>query len=306
MNLKPSTHASTDGFSAVEVLVAMTITSVFAAAALSIAFSSQGLLEADERRTTVNQNLRAGIDLLGIDIRQAGERLPGDAPAIQIMDGSSGAPDSLMLRRNQLDYVMPLCKNINAGSSADSVFVGKKKITGKVPPGCYPVPDANGDGWPDNLEAWRNYRIANGGSVVAYIHNPITGLGEFFTYDAEDNSTFHLHKANGASWQHDYLMNEEPRIYILEQKEFRLLDGVLQCVINDDTSNALNLVSHIEDFQLQAIFTDGTVQQSFGGTDDWIELQSIEVALVGQIQGKDTRFERTLVSRFFPRNILSN
>ena len=227
MNLKPSTHASTDGFSAVEVLVAMTITSVFAAAALSIAFSSQGLLEADERRTTVNQNLRAGIDLLGIDIRQAGERLPGDAPAIQIMDGSSGAPDRLMLRRNQLDYVMPLCKNITAGSSADSIFVGKKKITGKVPPGCYPVPDANGDGWPDNLEAWRAYRIANGGSVLAYIHNPITGLGEFFTYDAEDNSTFHLHKANGANWQNDYLMNQEPRIYVLTVTEMLRQRGVV-------------------------------------------------------------------------------
>ena len=60
MNWKLSTHVSTDGFSVVEVLVAMTITSVFSAAALSIAFSTQGLLDADERRTTVNQNLRAG------------------------------------------------------------------------------------------------------------------------------------------------------------------------------------------------------------------------------------------------------
>ena len=306
MNWKRSTHVSTDGFSAVELLVAMTITSVFAAAALSIAFTSQGLLEADERRTTVNQNLRAGIDLLGIDIRQAGERMPGDAPAIQIMDGASGASDRLMLRRNQLDYVMPLCKDINGGSAADSVFVAKKKITGKVPPGCYPVPDSNGDGWPDNLEAWRDYRIANGGSVLAYIHNPITGLGEFFVYDAEDSSTFHLHKANGDSWQHDYLMNQDPRIYILEQKEFRLVDGVLQCIINDDTSGALNLVSHLEDFQIQAIFTDGTIQQDFGGTDNWVNLQSLEVALVGEMQGRDSRFERTLISRFFPRNVLSN
>jgi len=306
MSWKRSTRDSTDGFSVVEVLVAMTITSVFAAAALSIAFSTQGLLEADERRTTVNQNLRAGIDLLGIDIRQAGERLPGDAPAIQIMNGTSGAPDRLMLRRNQLDYVLPLCKDITGGSSADSVFVAKKKITGKVPPGCYPVPDANGDGWPDNLEAWRNYRIANGGSVQAYIHNPITGLGEFFIFDAEDSSTFHLHKANGASWQHDYQMNQDPRIYILEQKEYRLQDGVLQCMVNDDTSSVLNLVSHLEDFQIRAIFNDGTVQQTFGGTDDWVRLQSLEVALVGQIEGKDTTFERTLTSRFFPRNVLSN
>lgn len=306
MSWKRSTRDSIDGFSAVEVLVAMAITGVFAAAALSIAFSTQGLLEADERRTTVNQNLRAGIDLLGIDVRQAGERLPGDAPAIQIVDGASGATDRLLLRRNQLDYVLPLCKNINAGSSADSIFVGKKKITGHVPPGCSPVPDANGDGWPDNLEAWRAYRIANGGSATAYIHNPITGLGEFFIYDAEDNSTFHLHKANGTSWQYDYEMNQDPRIYILEQKEYRVQDGVLQCIINDNTSGALNLVSHLEDFQVQAIFTDGSVQQTFGGTDDWVELQSLEVALVGEMQGKDTRFERTLVSRFFPRNILSN
>lgn len=306
MNWKRSTRDSTDGFSVVEILVAMTITSVFAAAALSIAFSTQGLLEADERRTTVNQNLRAGIDLLGIDIRQAGERLAGDAPAIQILDGVSGASDRLMLRRNQLDYVMPLCKDIHGGSAADSVFVAKLNTSGPVPSGCYPVPDSNGDGWPDNLEVWRDYRIANGGSVLAYIHNPITGLGEFFIYDAEDSSTFLLHKANGDSWQNDYLMNQDPRLYILEQREYRLLDGVLQCIVNDDTAGALNLVSHIEDFQVQAIFNDGSMQQTFGGTDDWVRLQSLEVQLVGQIEGKNTRFERTLTSRFFPRNVLSN
>lgn len=301
-----SSRVCSDGFSVLEVLVALTATGVIAGATLVIALSSRGMFETDQYRTTVNQNLRAGLDLLGIDVRQAGERMPWDAPAVQIIDGASGAPDELVLCRNMLDYVLPVCKDINAGTSADSIFVGKKKVTAKVPPGCYPVPDDNGDGWPDNLEQWRNYRIANGGSVLAYIHNPISGEGEFFVYDAEDNSTFHLHKDNSDNWDYDYPVNQNPRVYMLEAKRFRLDADILQSVINDDTANALNLVNHIEDLQIRAFLKDGTIVNSLTGGVYWTDLESLEVTLVGEAAFGDRTMERTVVTHYFPRNILSN
>jgi hypothetical protein len=241
-----------------------------------------------------------------VDVRQAGERLPGDVPALEILDGASGAPDRLILRRNMLDYSLPLCRDINGGTSADSVFVAKKKITGKIPPGCAPVGDDDSDGWPDNMQAWKDYRISNGGIVKIYIYDPIVQQGEFFLYDAEDNSTFHLHKYNADHWQNDYLISNGSRMYMLEQQEFRLLNGVLQSVINDDTSNALNLVNHIVDFQARAFFSDGTVQTTLGPADDWTELKSVEVRLVGAADLRNRTMNRNLSARFFPRNILSN
>ena len=291
-----------------ELIVALGVTVILVGAALTLALSTRGMFDTDVHRTAVNQNLRAGMDLLGIDVRQAGERLAFDAPAIEIVDGSGSQADRLTVRRNQLDYVLPLCKDINAGSNADSVFIARKKIpgSGRVPQGCIPVPDENGDGWPDNLEAWRDYRIANGGAILAYIHNPVTQEGEFFVYDAEDKSTFHLHKANSEKWQYSYTANQEPRIYILEQREFRLEGDILQCIINGDTSGALNLVNRIKDFQAHAIYKDGTVKSALGAGDLWVDLESVEITLSGSETFGQRELERTVVSRFFPRNILSH
>jgi type IV pilus assembly protein PilW len=291
----------------IELLVALTVVGVIAGATLTIALSSRGMFETDRQRTAINQNLRAGIDLLGIDIRQAGERLPFDAPAVTIVDGAGGAPDTLILRRNMLDYVLPVCKKITAGSSADTVFVARVTVppSGKIPQGCKPVPDEDSDGWPDNLQAWRDYRIAQGGEILAYLHNPVTEQGEFFVYDDEDASTFHLHKSNADSWQHSYSINQEPRIYILDQRSF-LLDGdVLQCIINEDTAGALNLVNHMRDFQVQAVFQDGSTASTLAGK-QWTDLESVEVMLVAGESFAMRDMDRTVVTNFFPRNVLSH
>ena len=300
-----STPDSSSGFSIIELLVALSVGSLIAGAAMAITLSSQRMFQTDQNRTTINQNLRSGMDLLGIDVRQAGERLPHDIPAIEITDGASGAPDTMTLRRNILDPVLPVCKSINSGSSADSIFVGKKKVTGKVPAGCNPVPDSNGDGWPDNLEVWREYRINNGGVVLAYIYNPTTHVGEFFQYDQEDNSTFHIHRLNSGSWVHDYDITDQARIYIIEQQTFRLQADVLQSVVNGDTSNAMNLVSRVQDFQVHAHLQDGTVLDAMSSSSEWSNLNSIQITLVGGSKFGGRSMQRELSTHFFPRNVLS-
>jgi prepilin-type N-terminal cleavage/methylation domain-containing protein len=300
-----STRGSSDGFSIVELLVALTVFSLIGAASLALATSARKVFEQDRNRTAVNQNLRSGIDLLGIDVRQAGERMPGKGPAIDITNGASGAPDTLTLRRNLLDYVLPVCKNVNSTSAKDVVFVAKKG-GGSVPPGCSPVPDSNGDGWPDNIEAWRNYRIANGGSVLAYIYNPVTHTGEFFHYDDEDNSDFHIHRANLENWHNDYPVSQQPSIYIIEQKQFRMSGDLLQYIVDDDTDHPVNLVNRLTDFQCRALLDDGTIVDTLPMGTDWSHLQSVEVKLVGSATFSGRTLRRTLMSRFFPRNILSN
>jgi type IV pilus assembly protein PilW len=286
--------------------VAMTVTLIVLGTVFSLAFSSQDVFETDKQRTQLNQNLRSGIDLLGIDVRQAGERLPGDAPAIEILDGVDGAPDTLILRRNMLDEVLSVCKEIDAGSSADSVFTARKDASGHYPPGCAPADDLDSDGWPDNLQAWRDYREAHGGVVQAYIHNPAKHVGEFFLYDAEDISTFHIHKYNDDAWQYDYDLPDNSRVYILEQRRFFVEDGVLKCVINEDTDNALNLVSHIADFQCGAVQADGSLRPSMSAAEAWSTLEAVEVSLVAESKWEERSMSRALTTRFFPRNAMSN
>jgi type II secretory pathway component PulJ len=298
-----------NGFSLVELLIAMTVTLAISAAVMTLAFSTQDVFEADKHRTTVNQNLRSGIDLLGIDVRQAGERLPEDAPAIEIIDGANGAPDRLILRRNMLDAVLPVCNPVIAGGSAvDAVYCSFTNASGHYPPGCAPAPDLNSDGWPDNLEAWRDYRMNNGGVIEVYIHNPAQDYGEFFKYDAEDASTFHIHRLNdGTSWDYSYDAADNPRLYILEQKEFYVEDGVLKARVNGRTGEVLlNLVSHIQDFQATAIMKDDTVLSALGSSADWSDLSAIEVTLEAESGYKDRTINRETTTRFFPRNVMSN
>ena len=95
----------------VELLVTLTVTLLIAAGVLSLALSGRRMYEVDEARTRVNRSLRGAGAFLVADIRQAGERLGDDFPAIEIIDGASGAADQLILRRNLLPAVFRVCSD---------------------------------------------------------------------------------------------------------------------------------------------------------------------------------------------------
>jgi len=304
MPQKPSTRTSDSGLTYIETLIAMSLTLVLLAGGLALALTSRGIFDKDQNRTVVNQNLRSGMDLIGMDIRQAGGGLPADMPALLIQDGTSGAPDTLTLRVKQLDDVLPVCADIVSGTTIDTVTVAKN--SGTIPPGCPPVPDNDADTWPDNMGAWRTHRIANAGAVWAYIYNPATKVGEFFQYDSEDSGTFTLHKANGDAWANNYNTADQARVYILEQRQFQLGgSGILECAINQDTANPLGLIEGVLDFQARALFQDGSSQASLAATDAWADLESIEIIITGRKDDEGHIVERSLINNFVPRNVLS-
>jgi len=285
-----------------ELLVAVTLAMIIGGAALALALASRDMYETDLARTRVNQNLRSAMDFLGIDIRQTGERLPAGFPALLLTDGASGAPDTLAVRRNLVSAVMPLCQSIAVGSSAAQIYVAQ----GTTPPqGCAPVPDDNADGFPDNMGVWRQYRLARGGEVSAYLYNPVNNSGQFFRYDNEDGTNLFLHKADSDTWQFDFPVGDMCRIYILEERSYGLSGELLQITFNGDTANPVNIVDHVSDFQAFARLNDSSIVQSFAATDDWLDLRAIGVTVQGQAEHGDAVIDRTWSSEFFPRNILS-
>lgn len=307
---KPSTHKYTSGFTLMEMVITLLVTSIIVAAALALTVSVRNLYLTDQPRMSLNENLRGGMEVIAADIRQAGERLPTDPliPAnilpIEIVNGASGASDTLYLRRNMVDAVLPVCGDIHAGSNIDAIKVAMPSA--HPPAGCGPVPDNNGDGWPDNLEAWRNYRITNGGTsgiVRIYIFDPVTGVGEWVSYDAEDASTFKLHKTTGA-WQNNYPTSDHPRVYALEEREYQLSGDRLQLVKNQ--LDTYDVTADMTNFQVQAIMQDGTVLDSFGAADNWLNLKSIKVTLSGLVKTNNKQHAGSLTMQLFPRNILSN
>lgn len=322
-------HNSNSGLTLVELLVAMLIAFIVLGMALQIAIYNRKLYLEDQVRNTVNQNLRAAIDIVGTDVKQAGEQIPDTLfPVITIQqdntDVSGVQASELVIRRNLIGTSLPVCKNINAGSNTDVVFVAGNGGGGATPPGCNPI-DNDGNGWPDNLDLLRNYRLSHGGQISLYIYDG-NGNGEFFTYNTEDNSNFKIHKANNEHWQYNYNTNGS-RIYLMEERRYRLCqptqltlnncsslangNNVLQLVTNG--TNRVNLVNALTRFQVQAFMQDDSVQQTFPAAGlNWSQIKAIRVGITSSDPGQNslittkTAPAKLHISQvFFPRNILS-
>ncbi len=300
MMSRPCSPNSSSGFSVVELLVTLTIIVWVGMAALSMAMSGRDLFEVDQARVRLTQNLRASMEYLVGELRQAGGRLGSDFPAIVVLDGTSGAPDTLKVRHNLEDSVLRLCQDIFTGDTDVQVYMAQ---TSTPPPGCAVDADDDSDGWPNNLQAWKTFR--NSQPVRAYIYNPVSGLGEFFDYIGEDNSSYYL-QADSIVWQNDYPVTDEPRIYLLEEQRFQLSDGMLQLTLNDDSNTTVNIADALEGFQLIAHFQDNSQQTSMGFSDIWADLRAIEVRLDGRVQVRGGNYiDRSWTSEIMPRGVLS-
>lgn len=308
---KPSTRSCADrmstrsqsGASLIEMLVAVTVAGLVAAGALSMALSTRRLYSTDERRTDLNQQLRTGMDLLGVELRQSGQGLPQDFPALEIADGGGTNPDTVTLRRNLHGTVLPVCGAITAGTSVDELRAADSG--GSPPAGCTPLADTDADGWPDNIDEWRDHRTAQGGAVDIYVFNPVSGAGQFVEFDGDGSTGDFLGVDSPASWQISCLVTEQCRAYILEEHRYVVNAGVLRYSINGNVADTIDLIDHVTGFQAVARFVDGSSQNTLAIADDWSELRTLEITLSGQVVVEQRTIDRTLTSAFLPRNVIS-
>lgn len=312
ITLKQFTRNLDSGFTLVELLVSMVVATIVISMAFSAVLYNRRLYVEDQARINVNQNLRAAMDFIGTDIKQAGERITdANFPVIRITGGSE-----LVLRR-RLDFpILPVCQAI-AVSSTNRVFAASSAAT--PPPGCNPLPDSNSDGYRDNLEAWRNYRCKQDNvtgcqgnileTVKAFIYDG-NGNGEYFDYVGENGTTFELQKlATNPAWQYAYTTGAGG-IYLLEERKFNLLNNILQLSIDGKTPQ--KLVNQLSTFEVKAVLQSnptGSGKGTFPETGDrWQQINSINVNLTAiappeQLNIKTSRL--TASEKFFPRNALS-
>jgi prepilin-type N-terminal cleavage/methylation domain-containing protein len=172
------------GFTLVEILVALGIASLLLGVILSTTLGHRRLYVLDQNRTAANQNLRAALDILVADLRQAGERLPLDFPAVEVRNGTE-----LVLRRNLFDVVLSLCDRNGISGNQDNIPVADRNpprnASTEYIEACR-FRDEDGNGFDDRIDAWRNYRCGLDGDpacqtgnrrevVRVYIHDPSTG-----------------------------------------------------------------------------------------------------------------------------------
>ncbi len=310
MKSKRFTRSCSSGFTLTELLVAMAITVAIGGGALTLALSSRRMYDVDQARTRANRHLRAAGDFLVSDLHQAGERLSDDFPALEIVNGGIGAPDELFLRRNILSTVLRVCSDVSGTNRDIEVAWKPTHPLAPAPAGCAPLADDDANGWPDNVDAWRNYRQSNGGLVLAYIYNPVTKLGEFFWYrrDVDAPDAYVVRKKVGTGvWLNSYSLADQSRLYILEERRYRLTGDLLQLIVNGDVTNPTNLVDRMQAFQVRAIYPAATLDSLRAGDVgyNWVGMDSIEVQLEASVPYRDRQVARAWTSRIMPRNILS-
>ena len=96
------------------------------------------------------------------------------------------------------------------------------------------------------------------------------------------------------------------RIYILEERRYRVMNETLQLVLDLDTANPIHVVDGLTDLQLTAVFTDGSEQATLGFGDVWGDLAAVRLQMSGVAATDNGRLlERAWTTEVLPRNVLS-
>jgi len=280
---------------------------VILGATFSSAITGKKILNREFKTTKLTQNLRSAIDLIGIEIRLAGEQLPANLPAIELINGVGSEPDQLILRRNLLSEVLTVCTNLSSGQANSQVIfaTGDGTVaTGITSPACI----FSDPGQITNLNAWRNFRLAQGGAMQAYIYDVVSKQGEFFPYHTEGSTAdiFFIGRTFGA-WSRNYPYISSS-LYLLEENRYRLVDGSLEIIHNTNWSSPSRIISSLTNFQVLVYFTDGTTATELPSTGSrlWTEIKNIEVTIEGEEKTGANTIKKRISSSFYPRNILSN
>jgi type IV pilus assembly protein PilW len=295
-------HSSTRGFSLVELLVVMTLGLMLTGMILSSTILHNRTFRKDLVRTRIEQNLRGAFEIIGTQIRQAGERLPGSFPAIELVDNGSSGSDVLTLRRSLLDG-LTVCRDITAGSTLLQVYLNNT-VSG-APPACTTT------GQSSVLTTYTTYREEYGEPPPAYIWNLSAKQGELFYYSSETNSgnNVWLTRQNGF-WANAYPALGA-MVFVIDEWKFQRSTAsgetdIIEVIQNNDTANKQKLVFGITDFQIVLNMKDGTTKTSYTQSEDWTLIKSIAITLTAQDTYRGTPITRSLSAEFFPRNILSS
>lgn len=289
-------NSGSGGFTLPELMVAMFLSLVVGALMLSSTLANKQAYNYDLKRIMLDQNLRSGMDILGGAVRVAGENLPTSFPAIEIVNGSGADPDELIIRRNLLDEVLSVCSPIVATSGALQVYFA---VGGATTSAC------TYSGQTHNYTTWSAYRSSKGGNVRAFIYDVAAKQGEFFNYTNEGTtgSSYYILRSGGG-WTYSY-PTASSSVYLLEEWRIKLNSGILSIEENGIPSAPKNIISGVSNLQVSAFMSDGAVKTSFLRTDDWSEIEAIELTLSASTTYKKKPLNRALTTRFFPRNILS-
>ena len=282
------------GFTLLELLVSLALGGIILGLTAGTVVGAKKMYKRDALRTRINQDLRSSIDLIGTNIRIAGENLDSPFPAVEVIDGANGAPDQLILRRNTQDEVLKVCSPINSGTTTAVTFANGAQA------GCSYSDNTH------NFNTWKDLRLSENGQIWAYIFDSASKAGEYFLYSNEtDSGTEYSLQRSGGTWNSDYSASASA-VYIIEEWKFQMNQDLLQVVLDSNEAEPLNISYGLKDFQVQIELRDGAQLSEFDQFQDWTQIKHIQISLNAEAAFEKKTIKRSLSAKFFPRNVLSN
>jgi prepilin-type N-terminal cleavage/methylation domain-containing protein len=107
------------GFSLMELIIGMAITSIIAALASQALLQTQNSFNKDQQKLATNQKTSSILEIIGREVRQAGELITDSGfPVIQVkpLTTTSGGPVSLIIYRG-VSAPLPVCQTYPAGTA---------------------------------------------------------------------------------------------------------------------------------------------------------------------------------------------
>lgn len=281
------------GFTLIELLAATSAGLLILSFAVPFTSMFRDTMGNDIAKSRISSSLRGGMDIIGADIRVAGENLPSVFPAVELTNGASGAADTLYLRRNLLDEILPVCAASAAGATTIT-FANNSTVAG-----------CSYSGQTTAYNSWRNYRISQGGTVRAYIFNTVTKLGEFIRYnnDVNGGTSYSVRTASGLTRAYPA---GSSAMYMLEEWRINLASNSIQIQTNQDATTLGTISFGITNMQVSILMQDATTKTAFTTADAWDQIKSIDLTLTGVDEYRNQNITRSLIGKFFPRNVLSN
>lgn len=306
------------GFTLIELLVSMVLIALILWAVQQTVLASARLHHVDKERVNDNRTLRGVLDLIGDDVRQAGERLPSAVPALQI----SASPSVLTIYRGLSDTYLPLCSV--AGPSATNVYVSAASPNPDAgtysPSGLSMLPDACGtvaniaSPWQTVLQA----KISSGAgdTMLGLLIDVTNKRSSPFIFSGVDSSN--RVRLSGLTINVDprrpapTAANPVPpagdvRLYLVEQRQYWMQNGKIYLSIDGlggtvamPGATAFTLGANADTISGSANVT--LPFGALGATPTWRDLNSVSVT-VGRQEGNTTR---SLTAILLPRNALSN
>lgn len=313
-------RARAQGFTLAELVVSIALLAVIFTVVLGLVLSGLKLFRSDQGRTAASSNVRGTMDVLGSDVRQAGENLSSDAPAISVTQDAAGAY-TLTVRRGLTGAPLPLCApptttsiEVTGGPSNTSQATFADGSS-NLPAAC--KSDALSlAATATVLGTWQTL-IASGLSG-GYLYDPLTQNGGFVkltgTTPSQVQYTGALPANAGIGWNPlssaQGSAPRDQRLYLMEERTYSLTGSRLQLAVNGGAAG--DAAANISTFAVTPyVNSAGTIVAATlpfpNASFAWRSLAYVDVQLAStQPSGFGRSVTRTQTYRLVPRNTASN